>query len=169
MPHWSHLKKRVEALFAPSVGNRVELRITGYRWNRDGDGRAWITVDGIEVHNFCTFSKWRELAALDGDDLGGREALAKRGVLAVGEFTRSLADYCALSFDEAIASPFMLHRALSMLDRRLGKRRLKALVLSPAEHPLVRQLLAVRLETEGVRPTAAQPVVPADAPKARRR
>jgi hypothetical protein len=100
-----------------------------------------------------------------GAMLTAEKAWNSRVVLTVGEFTRALVDYCDLSFDEAVASPYMLHRALAVLDRRLGKRRLKALVLSPAEHPLVRRLLALRLETEGVQPAAAQPVVAADAPK----
>jgi hypothetical protein len=167
MPRWSSLKKRVEALFAPSVAGRVELRMTGYRWNRDREGRAWITVDGAEVHNFCTFTQWRDAANL-ADDLAAlksqpslsdrheayREAtsiLQERGVLSQGQFAQALADYCDLPLEQALESPVMLHRALAVLDRRLGKRRLKVLELRTDEHVLVAKLLALRRESEGLR------------------
>jgi hypothetical protein len=41
-------------------------------------------------------------------------------------------------------------RALAIIDRRVGKRRLRMLEVGPLEHPLVRQLYQLRCEAEGV-------------------
>lgn len=166
MRRWSKLKSRVEAFFAPSVAGRVELRIAGYRWDRDREGRGWITVDGVEVHNFCTFTQWRESAALQPDlvelsalpqagsgasDHAGLpvgDLLESRGVLSQQQFTQALVSYCNLSLEQALESELFVHRALAVLDGRLGKRRLASLRLSSAEHPLVARLLAFRLSAE---------------------
>jgi hypothetical protein len=51
---WSKAKGRVEQLFAPSVAGRVELRTANYRKAPDMEGRSWITIEGVEVYNFCT-------------------------------------------------------------------------------------------------------------------
>lgn len=49
-------------------------------------------------------------------------------------------------------------RGLAMLDGRLGKRRLRALVLPPNELPLVRTLYALRCEAEGIAPHTPEPL-----------
>jgi hypothetical protein len=51
---WSKVKGRVEELFASSVAGRVELRTANYRKAPDMERRGWITIDGVEVYNFCT-------------------------------------------------------------------------------------------------------------------
>jgi hypothetical protein len=170
---WSKLKARVEAFFAPSMSGRVELRTTRYRHVHDGEGRGWITIDGIEVYNFCTLKYWVEWNALSAElrqahgatDLrdpeqrrayhdAGREAeqiLAERGILSQGWFETSLAEYLTLALDDALASDDLVHRALAVLDGRLGKRRLQSFPLRADESPLVRRLLDLRCEVEGVR------------------
>jgi hypothetical protein len=55
---WSKLKKRVEALFAPTMFGRVELRSTNYRHAHDQAGRGYITVDGKEVWQMSTTQTW---------------------------------------------------------------------------------------------------------------
>jgi hypothetical protein len=41
-------------------------------------------------------------------------------------------------------------RALAVIDRRAGKRRLRSLEVGPLEHPLVRELFRLRCEAEGI-------------------
>jgi hypothetical protein len=159
---WSKLKARVEAFFAPSVAGRVELRTTHYRHVHDGEGRGWITIDGSEVYNFCTLTYWVELNALSADlrsanrgtDFrnpeerqayfdAGREAeriLVERGILSQGWFESSLAEYLTLSIADALDSDDLVHRALAVLDGRLGKRRLQSFALRTDESPLVKRL-----------------------------
>ena len=58
--------------------------------------------------------------------------------------------YLHLSIDDILASENVLIRAIGMLDRRLGKRRLPALAGS-VNHPLVRLLYVFRCEAEGIK------------------
>ncbi|MEA2558967.1 MAG: hypothetical protein QOH06_471 [Acidobacteriota bacterium] len=169
---WSKLKKQVEQRFAPSVAGRVELRTTNYRHAHDSTGRGWITVDKTEVHNFCTLKYWVEHnalasgireanSAMDWRDPAQRAGyyeagdqadaiLEMRGVVTQSWFEDSLQDFLSLSIEDALQSENFLHRALSILDARLGKRRLRSLEFGPEEHPLVRRFLALRQEAEHV-------------------
>jgi hypothetical protein len=167
---WSKLKKRVESRFAPSMAGRVELRTTNYRTAHDWEGRGWITIDKEEVHNFCTLKYWVERNALllgiraangatDRRDPAQRAdyyhayeqadaILEQRGILSQGWFENSLQEYLSLTIDEALAAENFLHRALAVIDRRLGKRRLKTLQLSPSERSLVVRFLELRRAAE---------------------
>ena len=60
--------------------------------------------------------------------------------------------FASLPVDEALASESPLLQALAVLDARVGKRRLQALLERPPEHPVVRTVLALRCEAEGIRP-----------------
>ena len=177
---WSKAKRKVELLFAPSVAGRVELRVTGYRDAHDAEGRGWITIDRTEAWSFCTFRYWveggklergiREASqGLDYRDPAQREAyyeayeqaqeiLARRGILTKGDFEDAVESYPALALDAALESDNLVHRALAMLDRRLGKRRLRTLELRTDEHSLVVGLLRFRCEAEGVLLRAADAV-----------
>lgn len=167
---WSKLKKRVESRFAPSMAGRVELRTTNYRTAHDWEGRGWITIDKEEVHNFCTLKYWIERnALLEGIRAANgatdyREPsqradyyhayeqadaiLEQRGIMSQAWFEGSLQEYLSLTLEDALAAPNFLHRALAVVDRRLGKRRLKTLQLEPTEHALVVRFLGLRRAAE---------------------
>ena len=167
---WSQLKKRVESLFAVAVKGRVELRTTQYHNAPDLMGRGWITSDGREAANMCSFthlvSLGREAQRLrkasgcedyqDPQQCEGyyqaydqaQATIRAKGVFARYEFHHALLAYLDMSMNAILASPNPLIRAIGMLDRRFGKRRL-ALMDSAKEHPLVQQLLRFRCEAEG--------------------
>jgi len=56
--------------------------------------------------------------------------------------------WAGLSLDDALVSENPIVRALSMVDRRLGKRRLRQIDLTNGEHPLVRMLFRLRCDAE---------------------
>ena len=159
MMRWSKLRTRVEEFFADSVKGRVGLHSTRYGGS---SGRDWITLDGQELVNMPHWYSWhvwrRRKALADGEDqdkLSDYESLFQYGSL--GE---SLFDYLTMPIDGILGSPNILIRALGMLDRRVGKRRLKTLVDDNA-HPLVRLLHRFRCDAEGVtlpNPQAAETV-----------
>jgi hypothetical protein len=135
---WSKAKKRVEALFAPRVATRVELRTTRYRKTHDAEGRGWITIDGSEAWSFCTLRyfvernkledgireanrglDFRDPAQREAYSEGSREAeriLQQRGVLSKYDFEEAVASYPALQVDAALESDNLSHRALAVLD-----------------------------------------------------
>jgi hypothetical protein len=139
---WSKLKQQVEAMFADSVRGRVELRTTRYGKAHDRFGRSWITVDGQEVANMSNY------LACGASIADGNPDRFEAGVFAGYDLPLAMREYLALSIDAAIASPNPLIRALAVLDRRAGERRL-ARIDPGKETPLVKELLAVRRAVRG--------------------
>ncbi|WP_441296779.1 SF0329 family protein [Bacillus sp. Marseille-P3661] len=59
-------------------------------------------------------------------------------------------EYATLSIDEAMNSENIIIKAYSMLDRRLGKRRLEKLELTQETHPLIADFYKIRCDVEGL-------------------
>src|SRR6266550_8148108 len=159
---WSKLKKSIEALLADSVKEHLQLHLTRY-----GPGvsslmnRAWVTWDGEEISTFSTI-QWlraRNLLATEIAEEGeqrevsdvlrrDKDPLEQRGVYSRDDFYDAAVEYIGLSIEEALQSPNPVIRALSMFDRRLGKRRLLTMHFKEADFSLVRQWYQLRCKTE---------------------
>lgn len=139
---WSKLEQLVEARFATSVAGRVAIFST--RYGECTCGRAWVTVDGEEVANFC-------MRAAFNFELGrtaGRELPAGYGELSRQDAYKACWAYLHdLSIDQAIEDSDPLVQSLAVLDARLGRRRLGSLPVH-ALHPLAQRMLALRREAE---------------------
>jgi hypothetical protein len=159
---WSKLKSQVEELFADSVQGRVRLHSTKYRRMHDQEGRAWITLDGEEILNMPNLFEWLYQRRKRAEELAGPHndpsfwedqadlQLQQESFFRQGELGDAMFAYLHLSIDDILASENVLIRAIGMLDRRLGKRRLPALAGS-VNHPLVRLLYVFRCEAEGIK------------------
>src|SRR5687767_5190499 len=77
-----------------------------------------------------------------------KQTLRRRGVFSPHEFHQALFGYLYLPITEILASPDPITRAIGMLDRRVGLRRLVSVDVEH-EHPLVRRLHEFRCEAEG--------------------
>jgi hypothetical protein len=169
---WSKLKRNIESLFADCVKGRVGLHSTRYRTMHDHDGRAWITLDGKEIVNMVHIWKWLSevnkraaslagLPDMDSFDLylqghkyDHKKQEAERELEDESFFTQShlggaMHEYQNLSIDNILASENHVIRAIGMLDRRLGKRRLKSIDIK-SEHPLVKTTYLFRVQAEGI-------------------
>lgn len=164
---WSRLKSLVEARQAPALRGRVTLHQARYRHAQEEVGRVWLAVDGREVAAFATHMGWsrvRPLADQLMDERGtwGTSAAYAEATAEVearrrqaGDFSddvalQDLEAYLSATIDAALTAESPLVRALAMLDRRLGKRRLRALALPNDEHPLVLAMYALRCEVENI-------------------
>ena len=145
---WSQLRKRVEDLFADSVRGRIRLHETGYHGMHDETGRNWITVDGQEVVNMPQWYPWIMRDYIGKPDVP-RGFADYASLFAKGGLNHAMHVYLTLSIDDILNGDNVLVRAIGMLDRRLGKRRLRALELENA-HPLVRLFHQLRCEAEGI-------------------
>ncbi len=96
---------------------------------------------------------WREEAEPDQYQKMLKEAHAAN-MFSFDEWRQALFDYLSLSMDDILKSENPLIRALGMVDRRLGRRRLKTMDVSQ-EHQLVQRLYRLRCDAEGVAPPAA--------------
>jgi hypothetical protein len=158
-------------MFCHSVAGRVELRTTRYHKAHDQMGRGWITIDGEEIVNMCTFKaegKWWEESqklrkawgTLDYRDPAQKKGyyrayaeaeviLRKEGIFSRSEFNRYLFEYLNMSIGEILKSDHPIVRGIGMLDRRTGKRRL-ATICAENEHPFVRLMYDFRCGAEGL-------------------
>ncbi len=170
---WSKLRKQLDSLRATSLEKRVGIHQARYRNSNEELGRIWITFDGREIVSFDSapyFQRREELGTelldIRRDELGGAapgqaafhqadqqaEALLRQDARYDDYRAKvDLESFLSMSLDEALASPSPLHRGLAMIDRRLGKRRLRALGRT-VQHPLVRALYNVRCEAEELAP-----------------
>jgi hypothetical protein len=168
---WSKLKSLIEDRFAPSLMRRVALHQARYRHTNEEVGRVTLTVDGHEVAAFATHMGWQQVRPLADqlmdvrDGWGSPAAYAQatsdverqlraEGVLSDAIALEDLEAYLSMSIDVALSAESPLVRALAVLDRRLGKRRLRVLRFADGEIALVRSLYALRCEAEGIATTA---------------
>src|SRR6266542_2558251 len=130
---WSRLKAKIEERFAPSLRDRVSVHMASYRDAVSEGGRGWLLVDQVEV----------PLARIQpyGEPRGP-------GQHDQWSLHDGLTAYLDLKIDQALVGRDPLHRALAMIDRRLGRRKFETLNLSADEHPLVRQLHELRAAAE---------------------
>jgi len=170
---WTKVRQSLQERFGESLTGRLKVHQARY-----GPGvsylqrRAWITWDGIEVASFKTATWVREYYSLahqirvinqatdfqnpsqkqqyyDAYDQAGH-ILEQKELYSQIQFEEAIEEYLNLSIDDALASENPLIRGLSMLDRRLGKRRLNKMEIDQ-EHSFVQLLYRLRCEAEGLR------------------
>lgn len=158
---WSKLKKSIEDKFADSLNGRVNLYATRYTSGSYYMVRGWITIDGKEIVNFSTPDNnnkycWNTPEINERIPEGERTegAAAEKGEFSRWDFMDACWEYINISIDEAIKSANPIIRSFAVLDRRLGKRRLK-LIDKEVLHPLTLRLLELRLECENLEQTGS--------------
>ena len=137
---WSRLKSKVEDRFAASLKKRLAIHITSYHDAGWLEGRGWLQIAKRQMI----------LASTQPYDVPQPPGTHHRPSLHA-----VLVGYLDLSVAAALASDEPIHRALAMVDRRLGRRRFEALALGQDEHPVVRELYELRAEAEQWRATSA--------------
>jgi hypothetical protein len=148
---WSKVRSLVEGRWPKAVKARLSIQSTAY--GNCSCGRAWFTLDGLEIANFCTRAVGNLRAGRE-PSAGSLERFASMPV-GYGELSRQDAYQACwaylhdLPLQAALTDPDPLVQSLAVLDARLGRRRLATL---DAEllHPLARRLLEVRLESEAI-------------------
>jgi hypothetical protein len=145
---WSQLRSRVEAEFAPELQGRVAVHFTRHH-KISRCGRAWITVDGREVANFCD---WSAYYPNPDHRSSKKDALAAYGELRAWDFKTACWDLIHKGVESSLASQDPLRQALSVLHRKVGKRRLALLAAKPQLHPLVRFMVNLRVGVAGASP-----------------
>ena len=169
---WSKCKKQLEDRLAPALNGRVKYHLAMYRKLNEEYGRAWISFDKEEIHNFSEakhhMEKWRvglqiqELNnGLDFRHPNQREEyyraleeanqiVHQQDIFSLRDFLRASYAYLSLSIDNALNHDSPIIRGMAMLDRRLGKRRLKNLFFSPTESNMVLRLYELRCRAENI-------------------
>ncbi|WP_442891859.1 SF0329 family protein [Aggregatilinea sp.] len=161
---WTGLKKAIEDLLAPSLKGRLQYHRAQY-----GPGksqimtRAWITLDKQEILTLSSVVWLQELSEREqeiqasgrvGDYYAAHDAakeeLRQRGMVSVWDFEEALEMYLEISIEDALVSPDPIIKAVAMLDRRTGKRRLRQIDSESLVNPLVKRCYEIRCEAEGL-------------------
>ncbi len=156
---WSKLKQIIESRFCDKLSGRVNINYTNYRAIHEPESRFWITLDGEEIYSNSKV-KWlynhykiilenrSDNESMSYDD--AEKILEEQGQYYIGYIEDSLCEYINLSISDALNSESFLIRALAMIDKRLGKRRLQSIEIKENEHKLVHKLYAIRCEVEKI-------------------
>ncbi len=153
---WSKLRQRIEDNFAESVAPRVRVFATRERRAHDQMGRGAIVVDGDVWLDACAL-KWGKAYYDELDkhsNLPARECheaaalvMEHSNRIDSWDFSQRLFDYLNTSVEEALTSGDVVHRALAILDRRVGIRRLKKLSEEEIDNELLERFLMLRLSS----------------------
>jgi hypothetical protein len=157
---WSKLKHSIEERFAPEAVGHVEVHTTRYRHAHDQEGETLVTIDGTKVYGssyyqymkarFPVFDQRGDMVPLEDREKIDHE-LRERGIEDHIALNRAMFDSLSQPLDEMLSDIRPLIRALAILDKRCGKRRLAKLDVEN-EHDLVRRALLLR------NPTLAAPM-----------
>jgi hypothetical protein len=163
---WSKVRKLVEDTFAESVRGRVTVHSTSYRQPgvpfACGCTTGWFAVDGEPLVHFDAHLSYRIHGASyhEATGLGPQwshppvpdEARHDGRLIEPGEFSgydfnEACWTYIHSSLNDSLASTNPIVVALAVLNRKVGKHRLRRLAERDDLHPLPRHLLALRLHT----------------------
>lgn len=156
---WSAMKNRLEEeLLAEKLHGRIEYYCPGV--GEQPDGGAFVRIDGRELL-LGEYFRYDRLAVIDLTRAIGpmRPVLWNKVILSAVE--KGVLDSTIIFFTayRVINSPIEaslygenpLARMYAVLDRRVGKRRLKQLVGKINEEPeWLRQFYLIRLQAEGI-------------------
>jgi len=134
---WSKLKSKIENMFCDSLKKRVSINST--RYGNCNCGKATLSLDKEEIANYCTRAFWNTSPIQDGNPRqygfvqGSNvpEGDYKKFLNEYGEFSRQdvyemCFDYVhTLSIEELLSSKNTFIQCLAVIDKRVGKRRLK--------------------------------------------
>ncbi len=157
---WSKQKKIIENSICDNLKKRISINLTHYRAVHEPESRFWITYDGKEIISISKM-KWlnewvkimeeyRISKGTENEFDYATKVMQNNGSYYIDDIQDSLDQYLNLSINEALSSGNFIIKALSMIDKRLGKRRLTTMALDEKEHPLVKKLYEIRCGIEGI-------------------
>lgn len=157
---WSKQKKIVEDRISDNLKKRISINLTHYRAVHEPESRFWITYDGKEIISISKMqwlNEWAKIRKEYNENKGAEDdfdyatnVMQNNGDYYIDDILDSIYLYLSLSIDEALTSRNFIIKAFSMIDKRLGKRRLSTMVLDEKEHPLVKKLYEIRCDIEGI-------------------
>ena len=147
---WSAIRKRFHEQLAACLSGRIDIHVTQYRDTSRMDlGRGWLTLDGREV---LSVANPPFVASIGTCEVPGPQT--ESGWEGLGH---SAAIVASSSIGDALQHSEEMVRALALLDRRCGKRRLRAIEVDSESH-IEYLLLEMRRYMEGL--TTARPRCP---------
>ena len=144
---WSKLKSKVKELLCPELKDRVDFYLTSYRKSHDEADKVWITVDRQKVFSckhypYDLAERGAYYEGLSQEEV--KELLLSNEIHNPKDFGEAMRNYLSLPIREALQSSNPLIRAFAIIDRRIGKRTIKAMKVSDSEHTLIKKFYNLR-------------------------
>lgn len=157
MATWSSIRNKLETDYlAHSLRGRIQYYVTTYRKSHDQEGRAVILLDGKEILQGNYFNYNLKEHLLDQHHKYNKWQIVDETTLDLGMFDQrsfynSFAQFDNQSIENSLNSDNLLVRIFAVLDRRVGKRRLIAMLDTIEDEPSVFRLFYfIRTQAEGI-------------------
>jgi len=148
----SKLRAKIRQLICPELRDRIDFHVTSYRHSHDEAEKVWITVDGKRVLTASWYQhQWHGWPRDSEGRLQLKVELPKQidktrdEVHLPQDVGDALRAYLDLPISAALQSDDPFIRALSIVDRRIGKRTLEAIQIRADDHSLIRTFYLLRL------------------------
>ncbi len=175
---WSGIRQKLEQDFmCPALRGRVRYHLAVYRKTHDSTGAItvfadgevlvkgdvfdfyrgyWPVVQAVKAERGVEERYWEGNTLVNNAENNGAEAHAEAlrieaGKFDVWQFTDAVHRFLNSPIETSLTSENPLIRLLAVVDRRVGKRRLKALMAVVDDQPeWLKRLYLMRLEAEGL-------------------
>ncbi len=148
---WSKLRSKVRQFICPELRDRIDFHVTSYRGSHDEAEKDWITIDGEPALTASWYQHqwygWPRDAKgrFDPTTEYPRDIDRERNeVHRPADIGDALRSYLDMPITDTLESDNPFIRALSIVDRRTGKRTLQAMSISPQDHSLVQAFYRLR-------------------------
>lgn len=172
MPKWSKSKKRIEEFMSEELKDKVKFYATVYRGTHDQLGKVWIELDkkiifeantleweieyytlSNEIRKINNCRNYEDVEQANGyyqayDD--AEKILSRKHKVNQFQFYKVMIRYLNTSFKDSLESEDQLTRIFCLLDRRLGKRRLKDITIRKEDSEGLKMLYKIRCQIAGI-------------------
>ena len=162
MARWSGIRKKLESEYlAESLKGHIQYFATSYSKCPDHEGRAAIMLDGKEIISGGYYNNWAKAALFPKDEKYQKrmqeemafmdDVAVQLGVFDQRWFYEAYDIFDNQSIEMSLESDNMLVRIMTVLDRRVGKRRLISMKETiEDEEASFQEFYAIRAEAEGI-------------------
>jgi hypothetical protein len=174
---WSKTKLLLESLLCENLIKRLKIHSTRYNASIGEPQRIWITLDKTVIFNAssqyflnkhdkfwedvkyktdkpfpeCLYECYPEFMGKFSDGDYSMLVLEQRNIFNVDRVYKAFVLFPNLSIDEAVCCNNVIIQALALIDKRLGKRKLRNLRFTPDTHPIIKKFYTIRCDAEGIR------------------
>ncbi|MGE7625221.1 SF0329 family protein [Viridibacillus sp. NPDC096237] len=147
---FTKLKSAVESFLCEPLQGKIELQSASNNYSHDDRPHIWLTLNKDEIFSSADLSYINEQLQdqYNSDILATEVDITQQDNITNLHLYEALTQYPQLSIADALASTNPIIRAYALLDRRVGKRKLKNM---PASQPsFERKFYQIRCDAEGI-------------------
>ena len=162
MATWSGIRKKLETEYlAQSLQGHIQYYATSYSRSHDHEGRAAIRYDGKEIIKGCYWNNWAKADMFPQDEKYETrmkvenaymdDTAIKLGIFDQRCFYNAFAEFDNQDIEASLKSENLIVKIFAVLDRRVGKRRLRIMKETIMEEPdTFQEFYAIRAKAEGL-------------------